>query len=98
LEKLNPTYSSTKPAPRIKEAKTIIIASIDEKPMYLKALVSIKYAKYKARIGRRIYSRYKPILAKPDKANIIIKPLIQILFINLRHISVANSDTIWTHF
>jgi hypothetical protein len=47
-------YLSIKPYPKMKEAKTIIIASIEEKPMSLNALVKIKYPIYRAKMGKKM--------------------------------------------
>jgi len=40
--------------PKRDDTKTIIIASIEENPISLNALVEIKYVKYTARMGRII--------------------------------------------
>jgi hypothetical protein len=52
-------YLSIKPYPKMKEAKTIIIDSIEEKPMSLNALVKIKYPIYRAKMGKKMYKRYR---------------------------------------
>jgi hypothetical protein len=56
--------------PKRKEIKTIKMASSDEKPMYLKAFVNIKYNKYNIIMGIMIYKIHKPICVKSVKANI----------------------------
>jgi len=75
-------YLSIKPYPKIKEAKTIIIDSIEENPMSLNALVKIKYTIYRAKMGKRMYKRYKNSwvisdttdMAKTFDIDIIYKP------------------------
>jgi len=61
LEMLTPKIIISNP--KRNDTKTIKIASSDEKPIYLKAFVKIKYTKYKIIIGIKRYIIHRPIFA-----------------------------------